>query len=153
MIRTLALPLAIAATLTTLPAAAQTTQPSPAVTEAAVAGLFDRWNASLATLDSDAVVANYAEDAVLLPTVSNQPRFTQAEREDYFDHFLEGHPQGEILERRIQLGCGMAVDSGLYRFTFSDGRQVTARYSYAYRHNDGEWLIVSHHSSALPESE
>jgi len=153
MIRMLVLPLAAATALTSAPAAAQTAHGCPVVTEAEVAGLFDRWNASLATLDPATVVANYADDAVLLPTVSKQPRFTQAEREDYFVHFLPNRPQGQILERRIQLGCGMAVDSGLYRFTFGDGRQVTARYSYAYRHDGGRWLIVSHHSSALPEAE
>ena len=35
--------------------------------------LFDRWNESLRTLDADKVVANYAPDGVLLPTVSNTP--------------------------------------------------------------------------------
>ena len=37
-----------------------------------VVGLFDTWNAALATLDPDSVTALYADDAVLLPTVSNQ---------------------------------------------------------------------------------
>lgn len=34
--------------------------------ERQIAALFDRWNASLATLDPDKVVANYAPDGVLL---------------------------------------------------------------------------------------
>ena len=50
------------------------------ITKKQVEGLFDRWNSSLATLDPEKVVENYAPDAVLLPTVSNKPRLTQEER-------------------------------------------------------------------------
>jgi hypothetical protein len=33
---------------------------------------FDGWNAALATLSPEKVADRYAEDAVLLPTVSNK---------------------------------------------------------------------------------
>ena len=42
--------------------------------EKKIAALFDRWNESLETGDPHKVVANYAEDAILLATVSNQPK-------------------------------------------------------------------------------
>ena len=53
-----------------IPAAgyAQTSQQCATVTEEQVAGLFDRWNASLQTGNPDEVVNNYAPGAVLLPT-------------------------------------------------------------------------------------
>lgn len=122
------------------------------VTEAQIAALFDRWNGSLATNDPGKVVANYAPDAVLLPTVSNKPRFTQQEREAYFREFLKNKPQGKITERRIQLGCNKAVDAGLYTFTMgANGAVVPARYTFTYENRGGEWLISSHHSSAMPE--
>jgi hypothetical protein len=86
---------------------------------------------------------------VLLPTVSNKPRFTAEEKIDYFDHFLAGKPVGKIDNRFIQIDCNTAVDAGLYTFTFADGHIVKARYTYKW---DGEhWLITSHHSSAMPE--
>jgi uncharacterized protein (TIGR02246 family) len=117
-----------------------------------IAGLFDRWNASLQTGDPAKVAANYADDAILLPTVSNQPRLTTAEREDYFEHFLVGQPSGKIDMRRIYVGCNTAVDSGLYTFTFArTGAVVPARFTYTYRWNGSAWLITSHHSSAMPE--
>jgi uncharacterized protein (TIGR02246 family) len=44
-----------------------------------VIALFDTWNDALATLDPDTVTTLYAEDAVLLPTVSNQVRHNHTE--------------------------------------------------------------------------
>lgn len=123
-----------------------------ATTEQEIASLFDRWNASLATGDPHKVAANYAERSILLPTVSNKPRLTPAEKEDYFQHFLENRPSGTIDLRRIELGCNTAVDAGLYTFTFAKTRtKVSARYTYTYRWDGTQWLITSHHSSAMPE--
>jgi uncharacterized protein (TIGR02246 family) len=120
--------------------------------EQEIAALFDRWNASLQTGDPHQVAANYADRAILLPTVSNQPRLTPAEREDYFHHFLEDRPSGRIDMRRIEIGCNYAVDAGLYTFTFArTGAVVKARYTYTYRWDGVNWLITSHHSSAMPE--
>ena len=122
-----------------------------AANEQDIASLFDRWNNSLKTGDPKKVVANYATKSILLPTVSNQPRLTPAEREDYFVHFLEKKPVGKIDSRTIEVDCNTAIDAGLYTFTFGDGSQVKARYTYTYKWNGKQWLITSHHSSAMPE--
>jgi uncharacterized protein (TIGR02246 family) len=122
------------------------------VTEQQVASLFDRWNASLATGNPHKVAENYASQSILLPTVSNKPRLTVAEKEDYFEHFLENRPSGKVDQRFIKLGCNTALDAGLYTFTFAKtGAVVKARYSYTYENIGGRWLITSHHSSAMPE--
>jgi uncharacterized protein (TIGR02246 family) len=122
-----------------------------AANEQEIASLFDRWNNSLKTGDPKKVVANYATKSILLPTVSNQPRLTPAEKEDYFVHFLEKKPVGKIDSRTIEVDCNTAIDAGLYTFTFGDGSQVKARYTYTYKWNGKQWLITSHHSSAMPE--
>ena len=116
-----------------------------------VAALFDRWNASLRTGDPKKVVANYAPYSVLLPTVSNRARFTAAEKEDYFRHFLERKPEGSIDDRVIEVDCNSATDAGLYTFRFADGTSVRARYSFSYKRVGNDWLISSHHSSGMPE--
>jgi uncharacterized protein (TIGR02246 family) len=120
-------------------------------TEKEIAALFDRWNASLQTGEPKKVVANYAEKSILLPTVSNKPRLTPAEKEDYFEHFLQKKPSGKIDFRNIEIDCNTAIDAGLYTFTFSDGSQVKARYTFTYKWNGKQWLITSHHSSEMPE--
>ncbi len=135
----------------------QTRTSSPAAvakstSEAEIAALFDRWNQSLQTGDPQKVVANYAERSILLPTVSNKPRLTQAEREDYFHHFLAKRPSGKIDLRQIDISGDMAVDSGLYTFTFAaTGEVVTGRYTFVYKWDGKQWLIISHHSSVMPE--
>ena len=144
---------ALALAVTSLPALADTSMTCKAVKESDISGLFDRWNASLKTGKPDEVVKNYATDSILLPTVSNKPRLTQDERRDYFVHFLENHPVGEINMRRIKIGCNDALDAGIYTFTFGNGSKVKARYSFTYVLQDGKWLISSHHSSAMPEKE
>ena len=121
--------------------------------EAEVAALFDRWDQALKTGDAGKVVALYAENSILLPTLSDKPRLTPAEKEEYFRHFLEKRPSASIDMRQIQIGCDMAVDSGLYTFTFAKtGETVRGRYSFTYRWDGSRWLIVSHHSSLMPEA-
>ena len=116
-----------------------------------VAALFDRWNASLRTGDPKKVAANYAPGSILLPTVSNRARFTAAEKEEYFAHFLARRPEGTIDDRVIEVDCNSATDAGLYTFRFADGTAVKARYSFSYRKTSMQWLITSHHSSGMPE--
>lgn len=117
-----------------------------------MAALFDRWNTSVGTGNPHKVVANYAAQSILLPTVSNKPRLSAAEKEDYFEHFLANKPSGTIDQRFIKTGCNVALDAGLYTFTFAKtGATVKARYSFTYEFTGGQWLITSHHSSAMPE--
>lgn len=115
--------------------------------------LFDRWNASLRTLNPDAVLANYDTDAVLLPTMSNQMRVNPVEIRDYFVHFLASKPVGKIDYRNIKIGCDIAVDTGLYTFTLTNEQgetaDVKARYTFVYEKEGGKWLIESHHSSLM----
>lgn len=119
--------------------------------EKTIASLFDLWNQSLQTGDAKKVNANYASDAVLLPTLSGKIRTTDAERIDYFEHFLPKKPVGSIDKRVIKIGCNEALDTGNYTFTFSDKSQAKARYTYTYAFKDGKWLITSHHSSVQPQ--
>lgn len=144
--------LAIALSLLSVHAFAQEKTDCVKADQKQVEGLFDRWNDSLKTGDAKTVSSNYLSDAVLLPTVSNQVRLTDAERVDYFEHFLEKKPSGKIDSRTIRLGCNKAIDTGVYTFTFGDKSTVTARYTFTYAWDGQDWKISSHHSSAMPES-
>lgn len=129
------------------------TQQCHTATEQEIEGLFERWNKDLGTGDPDKVVENYAPESILLPTLSNVPRRTEDEKKDYFVHFLEQKPTGKVDERMVQIDCNTALDAGIYTFTFEDQHTVKARYTFTYRWfpEQGQWLITSHHSSAMPE--
>ncbi|MQT59216.1 SgcJ/EcaC family oxidoreductase [Pseudomonas sp. FSL R10-0399] len=121
-----------------------------------IADLFDRWNRALQTGNANAVIDLYAPNAVLQPTVSNKVRNTPAQIKDYFDHFLQLKPLGQINYREIrQLGSNVSMDSGVYTFTLNEGggktRQVQARYTFVYERVGSQWKIINHHSSAMPE--
>lgn len=121
--------------------------------ETQVAALFDRWNTDVQSGDPHRVVENYAPDSLLLPTVSNTPRQTPEAKLDYFEHFLALKPKGEIVSRMIMIDCNSALDTGVYNFQLGDGSSVPARYTFTYKWFDDtkQWLITSHHSSAMPE--
>src|SRR3989338_10005443 len=101
--------LAAAGILASTAAFADTTAQCVNVNKEQIPGLFDKWNASLKTGNPDTVTANYSDDAILLPTVSNKPRTNHAEIRDYFVHFLQKHPQGTIDSRTIKLGDRKSV--------------------------------------------
>ncbi|MEU5632746.1 SgcJ/EcaC family oxidoreductase [Streptomyces rishiriensis] len=122
-----------------------------------IAALFDGWNAALRTGDAEVVADRYAKDAVLLPTVSNKVRTDRAGIVDYFEHFLRNKPVGKKVRTIVNvLDADSALDTGVYEFTLTDPgtgkkRVVQARYTYEYEKRGGTWLIVNHHSSAMPE--
>jgi uncharacterized protein (TIGR02246 family) len=112
---------------------------------------FKRWDNALKSRDVAKVLACYSHDAVLLPTVADEPHVGHGAIAEYFKHFLANSPRGTVTERHVQVGWDMAVDMGTYSFVFADGRVVVARFTFIYRPRAGEWLITHHHSSVLPE--
>lgn len=87
----------------------------------------------------------------MLPTLSDRPRLTRAEKEDYFKHFMEKEPIGSIDMRWTQLYGDTAIDSGLYSFCFKrTGQTIHGRYTFTYKRVGQDWTITSHHSSLLP---
>ncbi|MBP2326021.1 uncharacterized protein (TIGR02246 family) [Kibdelosporangium banguiense] len=137
------------------PAAQPSSTPQVVPTAQDIARQFDIWNTALATGDPNKVADLYAPDAVLLPTVSNKVRTDRAGIVDYFEHFLASKPSGVIEQEVINvLDPDTAINTGVYRFTLTQNgvqQQVEARYTYVYELRDGKWLIINHHSSAMPE--
>ncbi len=147
--------LALAATSMAVPAVARPAVSCQTISRQQVIGLFDRWNQALATKQTSQVVATYAPDATLLPTVQNGPLIGPEAIGQYFAYFLKQSPAATIETRVIHTGCNIAYDIGLYSFMV-DGdqpgtrKQVKARYTFIYAPEHGKWLLVHHHSSALP---
>jgi uncharacterized protein (TIGR02246 family) len=150
----------VAGMLAAAPAAAHNEgkgQKCAPVTTAAVEQQFDLFNRAWATKSPDRVAALFAPDAVLLATVSNEPRTTPAGVRDYFVSFLKSSPVGRIDTSTVRLGCNKATRVGTWTVTLTDaqtGRKtdVKARYSFIYKYQGGRWWIDHLHSSKMPEA-
>ena len=101
---------------------------------------IDAWCAAVAARDLEAVLAQYDEAALLLPTQSARVCWTPEERRAYFAAFLADLPGAPEVLWRQMLGPDVCV--GLYRF----GPKLVARFTLVLQ--DGK--IVHHHSSAAP---
>ncbi|WP_221274525.1 SgcJ/EcaC family oxidoreductase [Thaumasiovibrio subtropicus] len=116
--------------------------------------IFKEWNDALATLDPQKVVACYSDEAILIPTLSNQVRCNKEEIQDYFTQFLQKRPQGTIeLEQTREISEDVVINSGIYTFRFDDdaATDTQARFTFLYKKEAQGWKILEHHSSLLPE--
>jgi uncharacterized protein (TIGR02246 family) len=101
------------------------------------------------------VLALYAEDAILLATVSEQIRDTKDELRDYFKFFTAlPNLSAKDYIPTIRVYDDVAINSGYYTFMFKSEPgavvEVPARYTFVYRKINGKWMIVEHHSSGIP---
>jgi hypothetical protein len=100
------------------------------------------------------IVALYAPDAVFFGTSSPLLRHSPELVWDYFKSLPTlGDATISMGEHRVQLFGSIAINTGFYtRSSQQDGKLVQnpARFTFVYAKRGGRWLIVNHHSSALP---
>lgn len=114
-----------------------------------------KWGATLGEDNPDAILALYAGDAVLWGTLSPTVRADRAALRDYFVRAFAALPSLKVNfgEQFIRVYGDTAVNTGYYTFSYmKDGEKKTlpARYSFTFIKAGGNWLIVDHHSSAMP---
>jgi uncharacterized protein (TIGR02246 family) len=114
-----------------------------------------KWGETLGQNDPDKVVALYAPDAVLWGTLSPTVRADRAALRDYFVTAFKVLPNLKVAfaEQLIRVYGTTAVNTGYYTFSFvKDGEPKTlpARYSFTLVKDGDNWMIVDHHSSAMP---
>jgi hypothetical protein len=101
------------------------------------------------------VLALYAPDGVLWGTLSPRLRADRAALHDYFVTAFKVLPGLKVAfgDQLIRVYGNTAVNTGYYTFSYSkDGEQKTlpARYSMTFVKQGQNWVIVDHHSSAMP---
>ena len=119
-----------------------------------VQAALDTWLNAVSTGSPDAVMTLYKDHAVLLPTLAPGVHDTREKRLGYFTAFTANENlRGKVNELHTRVFGDVAVNSGLYTFTFKkDGKEVTtpARFSFVYKKTPMGWMIVDHHSSVVP---
>jgi uncharacterized protein (TIGR02246 family) len=120
-----------------------------------VAAATQSWARALGEDNPEKVLPFYSDDAVLWGTLSPTVRADQAALRDYFVTAFRVLPGLKVAfgDQLIRVYGGTAVNTGYYTFSYArDGETKTlpARYSFTYVKNGDRWLIVDHHSSAMP---
>jgi uncharacterized protein (TIGR02246 family) len=112
------------------------------------------WISAFNRKNTAEIVALYAPDAVFQGTSSPVLRDSPALVQDYFKGLATlGNASMATGDHRIQVFGDTAISSGYYTRTSADNGKTTqayARFTFVYARRGGRWLIVAHHSSALP---
>jgi uncharacterized protein (TIGR02246 family) len=120
-----------------------------------VAAATMKWAETLGQNDPDKVILLYAPDGVLWGTLSPTVRADRAALRDYFVTAFKVLPSLKVTfgEQLIRVYGSTAVNTGYYTFSYiKDGETKTlpARYSFTFVKEGENWMIVDHHSSAMP---
>ena len=124
-----------------------------------VAAAMSMWGDYLAkgtTEEPGEILTLYAEDAVLWGTISTTRRDDPTAIRDYFVNAYKALPNLTVTfeDPYIRVYGDTAVNTGYYTFAYEkDGatQSLPARYSFTLVKRDGDWQIVDHHSSAMPQ--
>jgi len=114
------------------------------------------WGDTLGRNDPDKVAALYAPDAVLWGTISPTVRSTPAAIREYFVGAFKALPGLKVAfgEQLVRVYGNTGVNSGYYTFSYAkdgEAKTIPARYSFTLvKRSGGKWMIVDHHSSAVP---
>ena len=123
--------------------------------KADVAAAATKWTEVFARNEPDAIAALYAKDGVLWGTLSPTVRSDPAAIRAYFVNAFAALPQAKVTfgDQLIRVYGNTAINTGYYTFSYvKDGetKNIPARYSFTYVKDGDNWLIVDHHSSAVP---
>jgi uncharacterized protein (TIGR02246 family) len=121
----------------------------------AIAAATRKWADTLAQNDPDKIVLLYATDAVLWGTLAPTLAADRSAVREYFVTAFRLLPELRVTlgEQLIHVYGTTAVNTGYYTFTYmKDGetRTLPARYSFTFVREGERWMIVAHHSSAMP---
>lgn len=122
-----------------------------------VAAATMAWGQALGEDDPEKVLPFYSDDAVLWGTLSPTARSDRTALRDYFVTAFKVLPGLKVAfgDQLIRVYGNTAVNTGYYTFSYAkDGetKSLPARYSFTYVKNGERWLIVDHHSSAMPST-
>lgn len=120
-----------------------------------VAAATATWAQVFTDDNPDKILALYDKEGVLWGTLSPKRRDDPEAIKDYFVKAFAALPEHKVSfgDQLIRVYGNTAINTGYYTFSYvKDGETKTlpARYSFTYVKKGKKWLIVDHHSSAMP---
>ena len=130
---------------------------SSPVTVAEATQIAERAEASFTKGDVKEIMAQYANNAVMIDAGSPDPSTDRKVQSGWAQTFVSMQPADfKVVDRRIQLlGKDAFASSGIETFTVAAGAArptVSARFTDVFqRQKDGSWKIINEHVSMPPE--
>jgi uncharacterized protein (TIGR02246 family) len=124
--------------------------PTAANAKEEVAAATAAWVAAFNSREPGRITALYDADAILWGTSAKKIATTPVAVAEYFQD-MPKTPNLRVVvgEQHIRIFGSLAINTGYYTFTFPKG-EVASRFTFVFRHRDGKWMIVDHHSSRIP---
>ena len=112
------------------------------------------WRTAYNSRDPARITAMYDSDAVLWGTTAKKVAPNPSAIAEYFkDAGKRPNARVTFGEQHLRVYGDVAVSTGYYTFSdVRDDKEISrpARYTMVFRHGNGKWLIVAHHSSEVP---
>ena len=123
-----------------------------------IATATQTWVDGMNSHNKERVIALYDQEAVLWGTRSATLRDNAATVQDYFKILDTVPPSYKVVvnEQRVRVYGDIAINTGSYTFSeVRDDKPIVrpARFSFVFLNRNGRWLIVDHHSSAVPSAQ
>jgi uncharacterized protein (TIGR02246 family) len=114
-----------------------------------------RWADAFSAETPDRILTLYDHDAVLWGTLSPKRRDNPEAIRDYMVNAFKALPGHKVAfgDQLIRVYGDTAINTGYYTFSYNkdgESKSLAARYSFVYVKRNGQWMIVDHHSSAMP---
>jgi len=121
-----------------------------------VATAMQKWAEAFQADSPDPILALYDKEAVLWGTTSRTPMDDPAAIRGYFAKGISAFPIHKVTfkDPLIRIYGNIAINTGYYTFSLvikGETKTFPARYSFTYVKRGDRWLIVDHHSSAMPK--
>ena len=119
-----------------------------------IAAALKAWQAAYDSRDPKNIVSMYDTEAVLWGTAAKTIAPSPTAVWEYFKN-AAARPNARVVigEQHIRVFGETAFSSGYYTFTDVREGQVVprpARFTLVFHNKAGKWLVVAHHSSAMP---
>jgi uncharacterized protein (TIGR02246 family) len=112
------------------------------------------WTKAVETGTVDQIVALYDKDATMLSAFALDPLTSYDQLRGYYAKVVkEPNRKVDVTKQDVRVFGDVAMNTGLYVFHFEqDGEplELPARFTFVYKFKDGQWKIISHHSSRVP---
>jgi uncharacterized protein (TIGR02246 family) len=116
---------------------------------------FQQWIATFNFHEADRLSQLYDQDARLLSTGGNEKPLDG--RETIRVYFIPFMKRGDTVafdhDDAVRVSSNIGIETGYYHFNIDPNGKPdvwVARYTFVFEKKDGNWMILHHHSSRVP---